>query len=917
MRISEWNEALVKAIFLDSERVGTNVCRIDATGQLLEKVSGITGQDAAKRQFISAFGTDVAKIRKLYRQTTISLTQSTTIPHGFAALYLTLLAGSGDDITSGEGLFRSRFAAMFGMPELAAFDFVELPRMWEEFARWCDRRAEEVGDCLKLVLPSPRNEKRIGYSKRLAFPTFADEKCLRMLVGETGISSSSAFRSVEHAIFAKLNDFSPAFREEALIFHELVSAGRNEEAFDSPLWGALRDIGFALEKKSRDSSGRFCLELDMTDPLFPELAVLTDERGAKAAGIVGSTPLQRPRPPYTRVWRADGLDASITPLISLGLKDRGFAQFWIWRALSAGCLPLFPDRFGGLSSDGEYYEESPVALVSLQSQIATIKNMAHHLGLTIRVPAHCDGKWSVVLIASIRRDSLERLSLEIPASIRLLLQPAWNPARLRVAEAVRYGDAILLSPAASPEVRLRGATGGSYELVGADGSSIAAGKLEAYGQGFRIPPIDLAKLATTAVCSYQVDAAPFGVTANFSVLPAAPVVPPRNLSDPEAWLCDGAGAKLGSLESARPEAWGKRGSRENLLGRDSSPNLFPPVPDTIEEHARRAFRWLGEVLLTRFQQRATLPLEEVKARVASVAQAVGLQAWMIQRALFASGWLVRVQRRTAPFQLVALGDRVLVAAPASEGIRVRLCGLVGEYELVKLRQLLQDGESCVSTISQPRQVSIGTWSLDLADASRVSTIADVLGFRLRQSAAAMPCPLASGLQQALRGDSEMGQSISAETLAWDGSRSRWSDERKNFHASPFFCTPGNQRNRYWGAHRTGAFQTDSFAWALMLARQGAGTPLGFLADDGSLKWHSGFPSIPTPLSNWWIQDGGGSVGIGADGSVLFLGGGGLWQWDGHFGVQGSQSLGSRDGASDRRDLALGVRRKAWKRNQAV
>ena len=162
MRLSEWNEALVKAVFLDPERAGTNVCRVDATGQLLEKISGITGQEAAKRHFIAAFGNDLAQIRQLYRQTSISLTQATAVPHSFAALYLTLLAGSGDDSTSGEGLFRRRFAAMLKIEELASFDFVELPRMWQEFARWCERRAKVVGDCLRLILPDPGNERLIG-----------------------------------------------------------------------------------------------------------------------------------------------------------------------------------------------------------------------------------------------------------------------------------------------------------------------------------------------------------------------------------------------------------------------------------------------------------------------------------------------------------------------------------------------------------------------------------------------------------------------------------------------------------------------------------------------------------------------------------------------------------------------------------
>lgn len=917
MRLSEWNVALVNAIFLDPERAGTNVCRMDATGQLLEKISGTTGQEAAKRQFIAAFGRDASQVRQLYRQTSISLTHATAIPHSFAALYLTLLAGSGDDSTSGEGIFRRRFATMLKMEELASFDFLELPRMWQEFARWCERRAKAVGDCPRLILPELRNEKLIGYSKRLAFPTFADEKCLRQLVGETGISSSSAFGCVEIAIFSRLNDFSSAFREEALLFHELVAAGNNEEAFNSPLWGALRDIGFALEKKSSESSGRFCLELDMADPLSPELAVLVDARGAKAAGLAGATPLQRVRPPYTCVWRADGFDAPIKPLISLGLRDKNFSQLWMSRALQAGCLPLFPDLFGGLSSDGEYYDDGPVALVALQSQVANIKVIADHLGLTIRVPVQGgNNRWSVALIPGISRVSLDRLSSEMPASIRLLLQPAWKPDRLRIVDAGRYGDAILLNPAASPEVRLRGAAGGSYELVGANGHRIAAGKLEAHGEGFRISPFDLVALTTTAVCNYQLDVAPgaAGAAAIFSVLPAAPVIPPKEHSDPQAWFCDAAGGKLGSLESARPEACSTRAVPERLLNRGNGLDFFPPVPEALGARASAAFLWLAEALLIRFQQRATLPLEEIKARVASASQASGLQAWMVQRALFASGWLVRVQRRTAPFQVVALGDRVLVLEAPAQRARARLCGLVGGHELVRLRQLLQDGESCAPTAQQPEQFSIGTWTLDLADAGRASAIADALGFRLRRRAAALPCPLASELQQALRGAVPAIPSPGPETLAWDGGRQRWSDERAIFQEASVFCTRGNQRDRYWGAHRTGVFQTDSFAWALMLARQGAGMPLGFLADDGSLKWHPEFPSIPTPLSNWWMQDGGGSVGIGSDGSVLFLGGGGIGQWDGHFGVKGRTSAGRRDGALDRRDMALGIRRRAWKTN---
>lgn len=916
MRLLEWNKALVTAIFLDPERAGRDVCRIDATGQLLERISGIKGQEDAKHHFIAAFGQNASQIRQIYRQTSISLTQATSIPNSFAALYLTLLAGSGDDNTSEEGHFRRRFAFMLNMEELASIDFAELPRMWREFARWCERRSKEVGDCARLILPDPRNEKLIGHSKRLAFPTFADEKRLRQLIGETGVSSNSSFQSVKHAIFSRLNDFSSAFREEALIFDELVTAGRNEDAFNSPLWGALRDIGLAIEKKTSESSGHFCLELDLADPMHPELVILTDERGVKTADLVGATPIHLPRPPYTRAWHTNSFHEPIKQLISTGQRDRNFSNQRISRALQTGCLPLFPDRFGVLSSDGEYYDDGPIALIANQSQTARFTAIASHLGVRVITPIRDADRWSLILIESISRPSLERLSHEAPSSIQGLFQPAWKQKKIHMADAARYGDAILLNPTSSPKVWLKGATEGSYELIGTNGTRIATGKLETHEDGFRISPIDLVKLNTNAFCIYQLYGPDTSAAAKFSVLTAAPLIPPKPHSDPQSWLCDGPGGQLDGLELARPEAWNICFSPEKLLNRYSGENLFSQAPRAVEEKAQRIFLWLGEVLLTRFQQRATLPFEEIQARVAAASEAEGIQGWIVQRALFASGWLVRVQRHTAPYQVVALGDRVLMVQPADQGARARLCGLLSKNELAQLRQLLHEGESCMSTVPQPGQISIGTLTLELKDAKRASPIAEALGWRLRLVIAKAPCPLASGLQKALQRKVPAITSRGPETYAWDENLQRWSEGQATFQGSSLFRTRGNQRDRYWGPHRNATFRTDSFPWALILARHGAGAQLGSVADEGGLKWHSGFPSIPTVLSNWWMQDGGGSVGIGTDGAILFLGKPGIELWDGYFGAEEKTSTSTNDSPSDRRDLALRIRRKAWNRNRA-
>lgn len=922
MRLSEWNEALVKAVFLDPERVGATVCRMDATGQLLERISGTSGIESAKRQFIAAFGRDATAIRQLYRAS-ISLTQAKAIPSSFAALYLTLLAASGDDKTSGEGVFRRRFAAMLGIDERATFDFGELPRMWEELARWCERRAKAMGDCPRLILPDPRNENRIGYSKRLAFPTFADEKRLRQLVAETGISSASAFQVAEQTIFANLNDFSDSFRQEALIFQDLVARGRSEDAFHSPLWGALRDIGFALEKKSSDATGRIGLELDLADPLAPEIAILADEKGALAAALSGSVRLQRSRAPYIWTWRAQGLDASIKPLTLLGAKDRNFSRVWLARALRAGCLPLFPDAFGRLSSDGDYWDDGPVALIALRAQMGSVMKMANHLNVAVRVPATAStaGKWTALLIPGISRVSLERLASTLPPAIRALLMPAWKPDRLRIAEAARYGDAVLLNPAASPEVRLREATSGSYELVSADGREIAKGDLEAHGDGFRIPPKDLAALASTATCDYRLKGAgahgAVEAATKVAVLPAAPAIPLKPLSDPLAWLCDGHGAALGGLELARPEAHSICPSSQRLLRRLSEPVLPSRHDPDIADRSMQALDWIGEALLTRFQQRATLPFEEITERVGSAAEAVGLPAWAVKKALFASGWLVSIQKRTARFQEVALGERVLVVTSLAGRTTARLSGLVGRNEITQLRGLLVDGESCMPTAPERGQLAVGTWTLSLADSGRAIAIADCVGLRVRHKTAPLPCPLAGALRRAVRSDKTHTLLYGSDTWAWDGRRRRWCDEGEMFAEAVILCNRGSQRDTYWVRSASGLFQTDSFSWAQMLARLGSGLELGVLAEDGSAQWDSEFVSIPLPLSYWWMQEGGGSLGVDREGAILFLGGGGLEQWRGHFEGPAIVAEAGRDRAKDRRELALDIRRRGRRNYQAA
>jgi hypothetical protein len=913
MQLPEWNDALVTAIFLDPERTGSTVSRIDATGRLLEKVSGITGLETAKQQFLSSFGQDVSSIRQRYRGLSLSLTQTKSIPSSFAALYLTLLAASGDDSTSEEGVFRQRFAIMLGMEELATFTFGELPTMWQEFARWSERRAQTLGDCARLILPDPRNEKLIGHSKRLAFPMFSDEKRLREIVGERGISDTSSFQEVEQAIFTRLNDFSHSFRDEALIFHELVTNRRDEEAFNSPLWGAIRDIGFALEKQFNTENGRFCVELDLVDPLAPELAILTDEHGALTANLTEGLPLQRSREPYTCIWCGDSLDDSISPLINLGKKNSKFARLKLARALRAGCIALFPDKFNRLSSEGDYCDDGPVAFIACRSQKTAIRATANHLGLEMLSPDTGSGnQWAVLYIPKICRANLEQIAAELPSSNQKLLLPAWRPDRLRIVGAARYGNAVLLNPAASPEVRLRGSISGSYELKSANGDVIANGNLEPHEDGFRIPPSDLTDLSTSGICEYRLDTtlSPVSAVTKVTVIPAASATPPKQLTEPQAWLCDGYSAGLSNLPIVRPKTQSPQAPPQRLLRLKRSPSVLTSNQTGVRnERVQKMFGWLAEALSTRFQQRTTLPFDEIKTRAHSAAEAASFPPWMVLRVLFASGWLRPIQKHTSPYQEFALGERMIMSTTPEGSATARLCGPIAQHELIRLRQLLLDGESCLPTVPEPGFLAVGTWTLRLKDTTRTIAIAESMKLRLLQNKRPLPSPLADALPMVERSEMPAALTCGMDTWVWDSRNKKWSDDKSKFDDALILCNRGNQRHTYWVNSNTGSLKTDSFPWALMLARWASKEELGVLAEDGSVEWSSALIALPLPLSYWWMQEGGGSIGIGPDGSILFLGGGGLGLWRGHFADLDMYSAANKNRAVERRELALSIRRR--------
>lgn len=269
--LKEWNEALVNAIFLAPGRVDASVSRIDASGRFLVKCTRDveSSTEEAQKLFINTFGNNASSVRAKFRSVTVADPHG--IPSYFAVLYLTLLASSADNETAGVGDFRDRFSRIVKVTYGHSVDFSNLPRMWINVEKWSKLRGQLLGDCASLVLPNPKNETLIGYSKRIAFPAYRDEQFLRKTLQKYSLSEASSFADVATAVAREIhsNKTFPNFLEEFREFQKLTARFENQQAYDSPFWGAVRDICIEDTQELVKKKGIANLTIDITDGIPP------------------------------------------------------------------------------------------------------------------------------------------------------------------------------------------------------------------------------------------------------------------------------------------------------------------------------------------------------------------------------------------------------------------------------------------------------------------------------------------------------------------------------------------------------------------------------------------------------------------------------------------------------------------------
>jgi hypothetical protein len=919
--LSQWNLALVTALFLRPDRARTTLSRIDATGRVLEELCESQDRASAKWSFIKAFGSDPEVIKKHF---TLSpsiaiLTKRDGIPPNFAALYLSLLAATADDDTFQVGKFRRRFAALLEIDELEGFHFQDLPDLWKQFASWSRSRAASIGDCAVLILPDPQHETRIGHSKRLAFPSYRDELCLRSALADFAVDSRDPFQAVSRAAYERLGKFTQTFKDELSGFRSLVHAERLQEAYDSPFWGAVRDITRESEEKELAQFGRLCVQLDTADPQFPELSVLADERAFLSFGKGQAVRLPRARGPYVASWAGASLKASVSYLMSIAEKDKAFARSRLGVALKAGCLPFFLDALGGLSSDGRYFENGPCCLLMRSDTVKRIKSLASHVGLrcTEMGTEETAGTWTLLSFSAASRLFMERLALEVTAGARKLFALGWVPAMPRIAGAARYGQAVFLSPASNPYVRLEGAVAGQYAILDGSGVELAAGSLRASDEGFYIPPFQLMGIKRHAVChfSLQIEGSSASLVLEVPVVDGAPGAPLQAAENRHSWLIDG---RLGVRESLAASflpadrTLARSGGQIGHFG--ASRSLFFQASINVETCTRAsveaihpALDWLAEALSLRFQTRGALQFNELKEHLRMAGEAADIDSWRLRRTLVAGGWLQPIESPLSPHGAVAAGSRTISWIRQGGRIIARIRGMLTKQERASLANRLAPGD-CIQRIVDPSMpLSIGCIELDVSSEDRALEIASMLGLRQLPQAEAAQDVLGGLLLSRTHAAEAAAPALGSTVTLWDTGTFKWIPERVSRDLLPvgsILRSEGRQRHIYFLKVDTGYRSTDSLGWALLIKAACSVEGLGTISKSGDVDWAGSLLSLPNALSSWWMHFGGGVVGVGNSGNYAFRGGNGMCIWEGiaYAGSQLPERQESR--ADERRTLAL-------------
>lgn len=922
---ADWNSALVNAVFRDPENVGRPIKRVTATARFLAQIvnEDESEADLVKTSFLRSFGSSPYQIRRFYRWTPQKQKSlDTDCPNFFAQLYLTLLAGSADEKTYRQGDFRKRFSLLMSHAHVPdSFPFDDLARMWLYLAKWAQKRVLDGDSCRPLNLPNPRKDIRIGYSKRLAYPSYIDERRLGLLI--TNLDDTTDWKLVTQLISKNLSTFSSSFREEFDIFNDSIVNAHFDEAFNSPFWAAIQDLTWDIELIAVKKNGSYILTVDMSDPNNPWIDLWGNDLAIKKLDDeCEASHLPTDSLGYKGIIHRDGIRWSARDLRGLVNRHAGLSSTALGKGIKNRELAFLPDEFGRLSTSGKYTGDCRVVLLLDRVRAQNIAVICDRLCINAVVSekAYESDSDAVLFFPILNESDLLALTENTNDALLRSLFSRRSSTPMSLSGGSWFGQLLLMNPASSPVFRLNGAVSGEYEFFSSDTKQLCHGALEPYGEGgFRINSRVLSNLANPSSVKVEL-ATPTAkkekILFGRSILKEGP---PQKISNLNRWKVESQSLCLSELENDCLLPADINSSQLNVI-RELSPLVSGLRFDISGSEARKLIevdftyihqtvRWLWDALALRFQYAQTISFRELYEMTESACQPYQLSPQYVIRALSSAGWIVRISISSFRADSYACGANELIVSKEGD---CRLIGPVSTsyWNQIKLH-LAQLGKAPSVYLEHNQPYCIGVVALKFDRTADAQDFADKFNLPIRSSEQIQkPFLPPDCLDIRIFDQSALVNTYGARFEKYVR-QAGWVDVDNHQRLSiGDMLRPTDKKHRiYLICYQDRYVATDSDFVARLLSLSLTNQKIGIVNNNSDITFNNFVMHVPRLLSRWCMALGAGCVTVGRDGSISFLGLSSrvnpswLHFWTGEF-----QPTSSLDVALSRRDFALSIRR---------
>ena len=440
-----WERLLVLHYLRTDGPFGTAPLRwIDATPIELARATRIEGIDpeVAKASFLSTFLNEYVT-RDVFRGGRVPKPVSVETPGYFRYLILSTLVPALAPEETNSNDFRVRLGAILGLGGQLS-DVGGLPRLWKSLAKWCEDQRTAARPFRRVDLPERGHMRLIGYSIRLAFPSWRDRERLTLEMYRVGAGRFDRPREVighlKHHI--EFGTYSTSMQDAFADFYARFQSGERLLT-QHRFWRLIRDVVSNLESRART--------VPLKDRARLTLSFGIDDADMSMAFVVTSGTEASP----SEAFRTEGtVPAVLEDLMSAPAATR-WVPDWVRQTITSGVLLLDEERWGRwtLKKRSEIRRAGIIAVV--RDHIAARPDL-RSIGWR---PA--GREW---VFGDIRNlGELERLLLGLDRHAPALDE---DLVTLKVVGGIKTGDVLLGRPWTLPTIRATAASSLSIEAVG-------------------------------------------------------------------------------------------------------------------------------------------------------------------------------------------------------------------------------------------------------------------------------------------------------------------------------------------------------------------------------------------------------------------------------------------------------------------